>query len=373
MSIRLELAPTPGFTAGMIQSTGNIGLITTENPPNFGNAAVFFNDGVLNIGYDPLNAPPDGVPVVPLWRQPWRWASAGDMATSTVGGENPDLDWALFTDSTNATAANTPNTPCVPVFRNIPPFPVAIRGGLSITSNSIAPSLVGASGRLPTDSNRIKGLRLPPLLRLVSRDVYFSRLTERTREISGYRVGSFYINRLSAVSDNVVDTFAPLQVTSFTSGTSSGWTAISFSLLGSDSANRAIVWFGVLNSSQGYTNSGYLTISSTGGPLLTSLSDHRMKTNVRYLEGARDLVDRLRPRLYRHILSPDHEIQGFVAHELQAEIPSAVSGSKDQVDSDGQPVYQMVGYRDLVPWLTGAAQELAKDLEDMRRLLAGVQ
>ena len=49
--------------------------------------------------------------------------------------------------------------------------------------------------------------------------------------------------------------------------------------------------------------------------------------------------------------------QGFIAHELQAVIPDAVTGEKDAVKEDGSPAYQGVDVSFLVATLTAAIQE----------------
>lgn len=51
--------------------------------------------------------------------------------------------------------------------------------------------------------------------------------------------------------------------------------------------------------------------------------------------------------------------QGFIAHELQAVVPEAVTGAKDAVDADGNPEYQGVDPSKLVAILVAAVQELS--------------
>ena len=55
--------------------------------------------------------------------------------------------------------------------------------------------------------------------------------------------------------------------------------------------------------------------------------------------------------------------EGFIAHELQEVIPSAVSKHKDAVDVDGNPEYQGIDQSKLVATLTAAIQEL-KQIND---------
>jgi hypothetical protein len=50
--------------------------------------------------------------------------------------------------------------------------------------------------------------------------------------------------------------------------------------------------------------------------------------------------------------------EGFIAHELQDVVPDAVTGVKDQVDAEGNPMYQNIDPRMIVATLTAAIQEL---------------
>jgi hypothetical protein len=49
--------------------------------------------------------------------------------------------------------------------------------------------------------------------------------------------------------------------------------------------------------------------------------------------------------------------QGFIAHELNEVVPDCVSGEKDAVDADGNPVHQGIDTSFLVATLTAAIQE----------------
>ena len=56
---------------------------------------------------------------------------------------------------------------------------------------------------------------------------------------------------------------------------------------------------------------------------------------------------------------------GFLAHEVQTVVPEAVSGYKDQVDDDGNPVIQGLDQSKLVPLLTAALQEAIAKIETL--------
>jgi hypothetical protein len=56
---------------------------------------------------------------------------------------------------------------------------------------------------------------------------------------------------------------------------------------------------------------------------------------------------------------------GFLADQLQLVAPWAVTGYKDEVDSENRPVYQKADYKGLIPILTAAIQELVIQNKDL--------
>ena len=69
-------------------------------------------------------------------------------------------------------------------------------------------------------------------------------------------------------------------------------------------------------------------------------SDHRLKENVVDLDGAITRVKQLSPKRFNFIVNPDTTVDGFLAHEAQTVVPEAVHGTHNEVDGDGNPVYQ---------------------------------
>lgn len=61
---------------------------------------------------------------------------------------------------------------------------------------------------------------------------------------------------------------------------------------------------------------------------------------------------------------------GFLAHEAQDVVPECVTGTKDEVDDEGNPVYQGIDQSKLVPLLTGALQEALAKIEALEQRLA---
>jgi hypothetical protein len=86
-------------------------------------------------------------------------------------------------------------------------------------------------------------------------------------------------------------------------------------------------------------------------------SDYRLKENIAPMTGALDKVALLKPVTYKWKLDGSNG-QGFIAHELQAVVPDCVTGVKDAVDEEGNPVHQGIDTSFLVATLTAALQEL---------------
>lgn len=114
-------------------------------------------------------------------------------------------------------------------------------------------------------------------------------------------------------------------------------------------ANLQLFWNG-----NGLVGKIYTSGSSTS---YATSSDHRLKTNVVPLRGALSRLGALAPKRFEFIKTPGEVVDGFLAHEVQAFVPNAASGVKDQVDKTGEPVYQTLDHSKLVPLLVAALQE----------------
>ena len=104
-------------------------------------------------------------------------------------------------------------------------------------------------------------------------------------------------------------------------------------------------------------NAGFIQYTATTTTYATS-SDYRMKENVVALSGATDRLKQLNPSRFNFIEDADTTVDGFLAHEVQAVVPEAVTGTKDAVDADGNPDYQGIDQSKLVPLLVATIQEL---------------
>ena len=110
---------------------------------------------------------------------------------------------------------------------------------------------------------------------------------------------------------------------------------------------------------------GSISVTSSATAFNTS-SDYRLKENVISLSSALDTVSKIKPSTFNFIDTPNQSVDGFIAHELAEVVPYAVSGEKDGIDENGEPIYQGVDHSKLVPLLVGAIQELKAEIEQLK-------
>jgi hypothetical protein len=113
---------------------------------------------------------------------------------------------------------------------------------------------------------------------------------------------------------------------------------------------------------------GSISVTTSTTAYNTS-SDYRLKENVVPLTGAADRVNQLQVRRFNFIADPDTTVDGFIAHEAQDVVPECVTGTKDEVDDEGNPVYQGIDQSKLVPLLTAALQEALAKIETLEARL----
>ncbi len=101
-------------------------------------------------------------------------------------------------------------------------------------------------------------------------------------------------------------------------------------------------------------------------------SDYRLKENVQPMVGALTKLAQLKPVTYDW-KSSGLPGEGFIAHELQEVLPSAVVGEKDAVNEDGSVKPQNVDYGKLTPILTAALQEALKKIETLEARIAALE
>jgi hypothetical protein len=97
------------------------------------------------------------------------------------------------------------------------------------------------------------------------------------------------------------------------------------------------------------------TASSTS---FNTSSDYRLKENVVADWDATTRLKQLNPVRFNFIADADTTVDGFLAHEVQSVVPEAVTGTHNEVDDEGNPVYQGIDQSKLVPLLVKTIQEL---------------
>ena len=118
---------------------------------------------------------------------------------------------------------------------------------------------------------------------------------------------------------------------------------------------------------------GSIGTSGTATAYYTS-SDYRLKENVADMTGAITRVKSLAPKRFNFIADDDDTtVDGFLAHEAQTVVPESVSGTHNEVDDEGNPVYQGIDQSKLVPLLTGALQEAIAKIETLETTVADLQ
>jgi hypothetical protein len=135
----------------------------------------------------------------------------------------------------------------------------------------------------------------------------------------------------------------------------------------------------------GNSNNGYKIAFKHGSSVVGSIittnsntsyntsSDHRLKENVADMTGAIDRVKALAPKRFNFIADADTTVDGFLAHEAQAVVPEAVTGTHNEVDDDGNAVMQGIDQSKLVPLLTGALQEAIAKIETLETQRADLE
>ena len=102
---------------------------------------------------------------------------------------------------------------------------------------------------------------------------------------------------------------------------------------------------------------GNIATSGTATAYNTS-SDYRLKENAVAITGATDRLKQLSPKRFNFIADADTTVDGFMAHEVQSVVPEAITGTHNEVDDEGNPVYQAIDQSKLVPLLVATIQEL---------------
>ena len=108
------------------------------------------------------------------------------------------------------------------------------------------------------------------------------------------------------------------------------------------------------------------SISVTGASTsYNESSDYRLKENVEPMSGSIDKLKQLKPCNFNFIVDPDDLRMGFLAHEVSAVVPQAISGEKDAMkEQEISPAIQAVESvegQDEIQWDDKPSEENTKD------------
>ena len=123
-------------------------------------------------------------------------------------------------------------------------------------------------------------------------------------------------------------------------------------------------------------------ITSTGSTSISyyTSSDYRLKNNIQDLDSAINIVKALKPRKFTFKAEDSDGLNryfsGFIAHEVDSAVPLSlgiVGGTKDQVDSDNNPITQSVDYGKMTPLLVKGLQEALEKIETLEAKVAALE
>jgi len=123
---------------------------------------------------------------------------------------------------------------------------------------------------------------------------------------------------------------------------------------------------------RGGINVGSISVTATTAAF-NNLSDYRVKEHVVPITNAISRLQSLKPSRFNFVINPGQTVDGFIAHEAQDVVPEAVTGTKDAVDEDGNPVYQGIDQSKLVPLLTAALQEAIGEIESLKARVVALE
>jgi hypothetical protein len=124
----------------------------------------------------------------------------------------------------------------------------------------------------------------------------------------------------------------------------------------------------------GNGNGGVGTIATSGSATAyNTSSDYRLKENVTAVTDGITRLQQLKPSRFNFIADPSTVVDGFIAHEVQTIVPEAITGEKDAVDDEGNPIYQGIDQSKLVPLLTAALQEAIGRIETLEAEVAALK
>ena len=260
--------------------------------------------------------------------------------TCAVGGVPGDSDMpGLITFSTTADGASTPTE------------------RMRITSSGF----VGVNEAAPQAGVHASGQDQQPIVRLTNT----TASTGKTFEVISGNAGAFRIQDVTAAAERMridasgnvlIGTTAAINVTA---GSTDGVSLEPGGVVVASKNQNPAAFFrrrgtngDLIQCFRDTTQVGSISVTTTATAFNTS-SDYRLKQNVEPMVGGLAKLAALSPKTFEFKSEPSVKVDGFIAHEVQAVVPIAVTGEKDGTEMQGMDNSK------LVPVLVAAVQELA--------------
>ena len=197
----------------------------------------------------------------------------------------------------------------------------------------------------------------------------------------GNNVNSFSGRRNQGDAPTLSAVIAPYRITTFNSSSSQSSSAIHITKnLAANNVQSDMIHFDVGGGGRGKIVSAS---SGSGNPSFSTYSDRRLKTNFRDYTGGYDRIKAIPVKLYDEVLNDQTksvfgdnvktDVIGWIADEVQSVFPDAVIGTKDEVDSDGKPVYQSLTEGTFLPDAIQAIQKLIEKVETLEAEVAALK
>ena len=300
--------------------------------------------------------------------------SAGDEDGVTIVGGTDSQNYIMFADGTSGDARYKGY---ISYDHDIDAMKLATNGSTRLQIDSSGRLMVGtttegnpASDDLTLSGSGHVGMTIRSTDSSSSR-IYFSDATSGTGEYVGYMIYDHPVNAMifgtSSTEHMRIDSsgnvgFSTTNTSIATSNSEYGLMISGggriFSTINNDhhDLNRASGNGELIRCRRGGTQVGSISVTLSATAFNTS-SDYRLKTDAKPITGATDRIKQLNPVNFKWIVD-DTRADGFIAHEAEAVVPEAITGAKDAVDADGNPVYQGIDQSKLVPLLVATIKEL---------------
>ena len=113
--------------------------------------------------------------------------------------------------------------------------------------------------------------------------------------------------------------------------------------------------------------------ASTSNVSYNTASDYRLKENQVAISDGITRLKELKPYKFNFKENKDKIVDGFFAHEVSSVVPEAITGTKDEVDENNDPVYQGIDQSKLVPLLVASLQEAIGKIEVLEKEVAALK